>query len=67
MADALEDGRFVIVEANQHTGYGVNQCVDDIVEDYLVEPRRPGRRDDLSVDRPVGGAESVVDGFGERR
>jgi pimeloyl-ACP methyl ester carboxylesterase len=36
MADALEDGRFVIVEANQHTGYGVNDCVDGIVEEYLV-------------------------------
>jgi pimeloyl-ACP methyl ester carboxylesterase len=36
MADALEDGRFVIVEAQQHTGYQVNDCVDDIVEDYLV-------------------------------
>jgi pimeloyl-ACP methyl ester carboxylesterase len=36
MADSLEDGRFVIVEANQHTGYGVNQCVNDIVEEYLV-------------------------------
>jgi pimeloyl-ACP methyl ester carboxylesterase len=36
MADALEDGRFVIVEANQHTGYGVNACVNDLVEDYLV-------------------------------
>ena len=36
MADALEDGRFVIVEANQHTGYGVNACVNDLVEEYLV-------------------------------
>jgi pimeloyl-ACP methyl ester carboxylesterase len=36
MADALEDGRFVIVEANQHTGYGVNSCVNAVVEDYLV-------------------------------
>ena len=36
MADALEDGRFVIVVANQHTGYGANSCVDELVEDYLV-------------------------------
>ncbi len=36
MADALEDGRFVIVVANQHTGYGTNSCVNDLVEDYLV-------------------------------
>ena len=36
MADALEDGRFVIVVANHHTGYRMNSCVDDLVEDYLV-------------------------------
>ena len=36
MADALEDGRFVIVVANQHTGYGANSCVNELVEDYLV-------------------------------
>jgi pimeloyl-ACP methyl ester carboxylesterase len=41
MADSLEDGRFVIVEANQHTGYRVNQCVDDIVEAYLIELLAP--------------------------
>ncbi len=37
MAASLEDGRFVIVEANQHTGYGVNQCINDLVADYLVD------------------------------
>lgn len=37
MADALEEGVFVIVEADQHTGYNVNQCVNDAVEDYLVD------------------------------
>ena len=36
MADTLEDGRFVIVVANQHTGYGTNSCVNELVEDYLV-------------------------------
>ena len=36
MADALEDGRLVIVVANQHTGYRANSCVNDLVEDYLV-------------------------------
>jgi len=36
MADALEDGRLVIVVANKHTGYGTNSCVNDLVEDYLV-------------------------------
>ena len=37
MAETLEDGRLVIVEANQHTGYRVNGCVDDIVHEYLVQ------------------------------
>ena len=37
MAAALEDGRLVVVTADQHTGYKVNDCVDDIVHDYLVD------------------------------
>ncbi len=37
MANALEDGRLVIVEADQHTGYGVNRCVVDVVNDYLID------------------------------
>jgi len=41
MADALEDGRLVIVEANQHSGYGVNRCVNDVVADYLIELDAP--------------------------
>ena len=28
----------VIVEADQHTGYGVNDCVDEAVDNYLVDP-----------------------------
>ncbi|HAP76341.1 MAG TPA: alpha/beta hydrolase [Acidimicrobiaceae bacterium] len=38
MADALEDGRLVIVTADQHTGYGVNQCAYDVIDDYLIDP-----------------------------
>jgi pimeloyl-ACP methyl ester carboxylesterase len=38
MAHALEDGHLVIVSADQHTGYGVNQCVDSTVDGYLVDP-----------------------------
>ena len=37
MADALDDGRLVVVEADQHTGYGVNRCVNELVNDYLIE------------------------------
>ena len=38
MADALEDGRFVIVTADQHTGYGVNECAYDVIDNYLIDP-----------------------------
>ncbi|HNJ96582.1 MAG TPA: alpha/beta hydrolase [Ilumatobacteraceae bacterium] len=41
MAHALEDGRLVVVGADQHTGYGVNRCVDTTVDDYLVDPTTP--------------------------
>ena len=37
MSNTLEDGRLVIVEADQHTGYGVNRCVVDVVNDYLID------------------------------
>jgi pimeloyl-ACP methyl ester carboxylesterase len=37
MADTLEDGRLVVVDADQHTGYGVNDCVNDAVHRYLVD------------------------------
>jgi pimeloyl-ACP methyl ester carboxylesterase len=38
MADALDGGRLVIVDATQHTGYGVNPCGDDTVDAYLLDP-----------------------------
>lgn len=41
MSDTLEDGRLVIVEADQHTGYGVNRCVVDVVNDYLIDLEAP--------------------------
>jgi pimeloyl-ACP methyl ester carboxylesterase len=37
-ADALDDGRLVVVTADQHTGYGVNDCVNTAVDNYLVDP-----------------------------
>jgi pimeloyl-ACP methyl ester carboxylesterase len=40
MADTLEEGRLVVVEGEQHTGYGLNSCIDDIIEGYLVDPAR---------------------------
>jgi pimeloyl-ACP methyl ester carboxylesterase len=41
MADKLEDGRLVVVDADQHTGYGLNRCVIDVVNDYLVDLEPP--------------------------
>ena len=41
MADTLEDGRLVIVEANQHTGYRGDECVRSIVHDYLLTLAAP--------------------------
>ena len=38
MADTLEDGRLVIVDADQHTGYSVNQCSADVIDQYLLDP-----------------------------
>ena len=37
MANAVEDGRLLVVEADQHTGYGVNSCVIDAVNAYLID------------------------------
>jgi len=41
MAETLEDGRLVIVTADQHTGYDVNDCVNDAVHRYLVDLEPP--------------------------
>lgn len=41
MAKALEDGHLVVVTADQHTGYGVNSCVNDVVDSYLIDPATP--------------------------
>lgn len=38
MARALQQGSLVIVHADQHTGYGVNDCVDEAVDGYLIDP-----------------------------
>lgn len=37
MASTLEQGVLVIVEAEQHTGYNVNRCINDVVSAYLVD------------------------------
>jgi hypothetical protein len=37
MADTLDDGRLVVIDADQHTCYGVDSCADTLITDYLVE------------------------------
>jgi pimeloyl-ACP methyl ester carboxylesterase len=41
MARALEDGRLVIVDAEQHTGYSASTCAQDLVDRYLVDLEAP--------------------------
>ncbi|MGI9052489.1 MAG: alpha/beta hydrolase [Ilumatobacteraceae bacterium] len=37
MAETLEDGFFVSVEAATHGAYGLNDCIDSAIETYLVD------------------------------
>ncbi len=41
MAEALEGGVFVAVEADQHTAYGLNPCIDGLIESYLTDLEVP--------------------------
>jgi hypothetical protein len=41
MAETLEDGRLIIVEANQHICYGIDECADELIDDYLVDLNAP--------------------------
>ena len=41
MADALEHGELLTVVADQHTGYDVNQCSHDNVDNYLIDLKMP--------------------------
>lgn len=36
MADSLQEGTLVTVEANQHTAYRSGDCINDIVHQYLI-------------------------------
>lgn len=36
-ARALEQGIFITVKADQHTGYGVNACIVETVDTYLID------------------------------
>jgi pimeloyl-ACP methyl ester carboxylesterase len=41
MAEALEDGRLIIIDADQHTCYGLDPCADELIDDYLVNLNAP--------------------------
>lgn len=41
MAEALDGGVLLTVEADQHTGYGVNDCSIEVVDRVLVERELP--------------------------
>jgi len=41
MAAALTDGRLIVVNQNRHTGYGTSECVNKLVDDYLVALKAP--------------------------
>jgi len=41
MVKALENGRLIVVTADQHTGYGLNSCVNDAVDNYLIDLQAP--------------------------
>jgi len=41
MVKALQDGRLIVVTADQHTGYGLNSCVNDAVDNYLIDLQAP--------------------------
>jgi pimeloyl-ACP methyl ester carboxylesterase len=38
MAQAVDDGRLVIVHAEGHTGYAPGECSGDVVDKYLIDP-----------------------------
>jgi pimeloyl-ACP methyl ester carboxylesterase len=41
MAETLEDGRLIIINADQHTCYGADPCADELIDDYLVNLNAP--------------------------
>jgi hypothetical protein len=37
MARVLEDGRLIVVTAENHTGYTSDTCAQDLVDTYLID------------------------------
>ena len=46
MARVLEDGRLIVVEADQHIGYTISMCAVEAVDAYLIDLEPPSERDD---------------------
>ena len=44
MAKVLEDGRLIVVDADQHTGYSDSLCAQDAVDAYLIDLATPAER-----------------------
>ena len=51
MADALEGAVLLTVVADQHTGYGVNDCSIEVVDRVLIELVLPAQGTSLRVTR----------------
>ncbi|MGE0138448.1 MAG: alpha/beta hydrolase [Ilumatobacteraceae bacterium] len=41
MATALEGGRLLTVEGDEHTGYGINECSIETIDRYLIDLELP--------------------------
>ena len=41
MAAALDDGRLIVVDGNQHTCLGLSACADRLILDYLIDLEAP--------------------------
>jgi len=41
MARALENGRLLVVDAEQHTGYSASECAQEVVDRYLIDLEPP--------------------------
>lgn len=50
MAAALEDGRLIVVDADQHTCFGASACADEIIDNYLVDLEVPPKETDCAAD-----------------
>ncbi|MFM7687507.1 MAG: alpha/beta hydrolase [Actinomycetota bacterium] len=48
MAETLEDGRLVVVEAEGHTGYAIGKCSGKVIEAYLIDPVGKAPADDTA-------------------